>query len=307
MAQIPLNSVLLPVSGSIDENLADLLEDSSKSFDVDGRSFNVENISAALAESIEVEENSEVPTNLDGLTDGFGQFSYSLSREMAVNLKLFAEASIQVNDSILMYQLAFYKDINDDDGYLESRYGAGVELALKISKLDSAAKLNHLPGIAAAVEYSHASVKYHMRTFGLAGNKIYKAIPSAGIVADFGIEAYKEVFSALDKIKDAVNDSSTTVTPRRMTLKIDVSYAESNYHEAMAILWALTQIRDGEKCRDAKKSCPVQSTLTKNTVQGIYEELAGRCSRRRKPNNIAQLKAQNILESFNYSNLLKEE
>ena len=211
----------------------------------------------------------------NGLSDGFQIFAYSLTRDAAVSMSMWAEADIASSDRVVLYHFAWFRDNFAGDRSLDSRCGAGVMLALKVSGLNASTDLS-LPTLAANAQLKQATIQYRLSTFGLSGKAINDAIPSATAIGQFNTESYAALMQSISKIQSSYTASSAdlTVTPRL----ISVSAGKTPLLTTVAVqAYALRQVALGTTCKNAKNGVHQKSALTDSLVQEVYTTLGGSC------------------------------
>ncbi|MGK7931486.1 MAG: hypothetical protein AB4041_08630 [Microcystaceae cyanobacterium] len=143
--------------------------------------------------------------------------------------------------------------------------------------------------------------RYTIETIGLSGPRITDAIPTNLFSGDFNQQSYTEIVNVIQKVKEAYDDSSTTVSPVILGISIPT---EPNlvYIESLARVHALRSIRDGNTCNEAKNSLPNSnlSRISKKIVERTYQTIADGCPvfRMIRPNEEARIRANNLLSQF---------
>lgn len=234
-----------------------------------------------------------------GLTDGWDMFSYSLDRNAAANLNLYASASMSAGDKIVLYQWMWYKDVLGTNGKLIGRCGSGISLALKARNLQANASLS-LPFLAASAQLDTAEVEYRLGTFGISGPTINLAFPIASRVGEFNAQSYAELLSSIDKVQAAGNSATgVTFTPRIVALTADIPNAGMS-RQVMVQAFALKEISNGRKCGGAKSRVPARDASTDGLVEDVYRYVvgAGACKDDIEPNSTIKSKAAADLRTF---------
>ena len=240
------------------------------------------------------------PSNLAGLTDGWGVFSYWVSNSAAASFNLYAAGELSANDKVMVWHQVYYKDIIDVDGYTVMRCGAGVKLVLKVSGVSGDVKAS-LPFLAASAELGHASVELKFNTFGLSGAAISALIPDSTKIGNFNTNGYAEIFKAIDSIRDAVADPSITVSvsPRPIAIGFPTIDSDGVDH-SLAQAYALKFLSQGKKCSVAKAGMPDPQENYSQDVELAYNSIAEKCSRWSSPSDKSKADALERLQRFGF-------
>lgn len=209
------------------------------------------------------------PSDKNGLTDGWQVFAYTLDRNAAVSLNLYASADLAASDKVILYHYIWYKDLTNDDGKLIARCGAGVSLSLKASKLTAETKLN-LPSLAASTQLGLTEVEYKLGTFGISGSAIDNAAPPAGLVGRFDANSYAALISAIDKVQAAGKATDATVKFTPKLVAIPSSTPSSATRNMLIQVSALRHIARGWTCSKSKASIAARDSNTDDLVDQFY-------------------------------------
>jgi hypothetical protein len=231
------------------------------------------------------------------LTDGFQTFAYSLTREAAVSLNFWGSSDLSASDRVVLYQFAWYKDNVEQDGAVGSRCGAGVILALKVSNAKTTLDIT-LPTLAANAQLGQVSIQYKLSTFGLSGNAINAAIPSAAAIGKFDTESYAALMQSITSIQNSYKANATelTVTPRLISAAIPTS--GPGFETTIAIqTFAINQLALGNSCRRAKDSVPDRDGISDGLVSEVYSSLGASCGIL-PPSGAIRQKARDLLARY---------
>lgn len=258
----------------------------------------------AAASDVSQANSITCPTDKNGLTDGWNMFTYSIDRNAAAELNLYAKAEINASDRVVLYHFMFYKDVTHN-GEVIGRCGSGVSLALKISNFKADMSLD-LPIVAANAQLGQATVTYKIGTFGISGKPIDEAAPSAIQVGKFDTQSYAALMSALDKVRAAgTAGTGVTFSPRLVQITIEGSDHTQNLSRVTLIQTvAISQLAKGKKCSSAKAGIPSRSAETDAIVERTYKALmrSSACSAfDAGPNNTEKAKASADLQAYKVS------
>lgn len=257
---------------------------------------------AAAASEVSKANSITCPINKAGLTDGWNMFTYSIDRNAAAQLNLYAKADVSISDRIVLYHFMFYKDITDN-GEIVGRCGSGVSLALKISNFKADMSLD-LPILAANAQLGQATISYKLGTFGISGRPIDEAAPPASQVGKFDTQSYAALMTAIDKVQSAgTAGTGVTFTPRLVqVIQEDGASGESLSRVTLIQTVAIGSVARGDKCSSAKAAVPNRNAETDAIVERTYKAImrSSACSTFDSgPNNSEKSKAMADLLSFN--------
>lgn len=229
---------------------------------------------AAEASDINKTNSISCPTDKAGLTDGWNLFTYSIDRNAAAMLNLYAKADVSASDKIVLYHFMFYKDIIDN-GEVIARCGSGVSLALKISNFKADMSLD-LPILAANAQLGQATIAYRLGTFGLAGSPIDAAAPAASQIGKFDTQSYAALMSAIDKIQAAgTKGTDVKFTPRLVQIIQEGNPATNEGFSRVTLIqsFAIGRLAKGDKCATAKAAVPGRNAETDAIVERTYKAM----------------------------------
>lgn len=216
------------------------------------------------------------PTDKAGLTDGFQNFSYSLTNDQAATLSFWGKGELSASDKVVLYQFAWYKDLIADDGSIAGRCGSGVMLSLRVSNLQGNLSLT-LPTLAATAQLGQSSITYKLGTFGLSGAAIDAAIPNASTVGRFDTDAYAALLQTIAAIQAAYKSPAADfkATPRLIAASYPPQMTVGADLRAVVELLAIRQISKGKSCWDARSYIPNRDQNSDNIVADTYASVAG--------------------------------
>jgi hypothetical protein len=254
----------------------------------------------ASASDIQAVSQITCPPNKTGLTDGWNMFTYSLDKNAAADLNLYAKAEISASDRVVLYHFMWYKEI-EQNGDVIGRCGSGVALALKISNFKSDMSVE-LPMLAANAQLGLASITYKLGTFGLSGQPIDRAAPAASAVGKFDTESYAALMRSVDQIQAAGADGTgVTFTPRLVNIVQPPPSDDGDTRSALIKTLVLGSIAKGTRCRDARALVPSRDTRTDALVDLYYKTFmrSSACSSfDQGPNQSEKNKAASELAAF---------
>ncbi len=231
---------------------------------------------AATARAFDRADSPNPPTCHNGdvscLTDGFTIQDYNLEWDAAVKLGLvLGNVAGNVSKKVFIHDLMFTKP-DVDAGGNPITWGSGVRLVIIASANNSNANFSSLPAIAASAEFKYTEAKFDFRTVGVAGPKITGAIPPA---ASYNIDTHVNLMRAVDKIRDAMADATTVITPRVVSITVlDVPY----FSDRVARMWAWHSLMKGMSCSDAKKALGGGHTPdAEASLESEYRSLTKQC------------------------------
>lgn len=249
-------------------------------------------------ESLEETKDIKCPTDKNGLEDGWIVFSYQVSRQAAIDLNFFVSAELSADDQVSIFYLAWYKEMFDEEDIKIGNCGAGVKLAVKYRGIEGQASVS-LPFLAASGQMNSNSTQVKLKTFGMSGPGVDRAIPSLAGLSNFDVDAYSSLLRAMDSVTSAANsgedEDKIEWTPRWFDL---TSTEDPEVFRFLVGTHVLASIRDQATCRAAKKAIPDDSAITNEITESIYKHITGVCSKRTKPDAVAVTKASELLKKY---------
>jgi len=237
-------------------------------------------------------QSDPAPTDLNGLTDGFESFNFSMTMSAAAKLGIpFLNISGTGDKRVFIQDFMFYKNSTDGCGN-PVKWGAGVRVVISARSLTGSAAFTSLPAVAASTEFRYAESAYRLQTIGISGPKIDAAVPPAG---SYDIEKHVALMKAIDDIRKVARDATTIVTPALITLVVQ---EDEIYVDALSRSMALQYLAAGRSCNDAKKGlADGHSAVADAAVEGVYKELAGSCSNDKVTDLVLLARIQVFLKS----------
>lgn len=137
------------------------------------------------------------PKTMIELTSGLHKFYYMFDarNQMEVDLTGFASGHLGKREKLLVVDYSVFKWVGSGDK--KEKWGVGVRLFLRISKMKKSAFVAKLPLLAATAEFGKAEITYSISTIGITGEKVICAIPPSG---EFNVDGYAKVVNAVDEI-----------------------------------------------------------------------------------------------------------
>jgi hypothetical protein len=262
----------------------------------------LQNSMVALAASdVSVAQTTACPADKAGLTDGFIQTGYSLTRSAAIAMNLFVSAELNANDKAYLYHVMWYKDIKAPAGNVTTRCGSGIMLALKI--VNAGGKISSsLPTFAANAELNLQEVSFKLFTVGLSGDAINNAIPAASRVGKFDADAYAAFLTGLDKVQSSVAANpmvGITFTPTIIAINNGEVANDIQINPAIQAA-AVGAISQGKKCSDTQATIPPSDPSSRAAVAEVYKAWMGEtaCSMNLAPDSIVKASAKNVLTTY---------
>ena len=212
------------------------------------------------------------PTGIRGLTGGFNVFDYQLTSEAAFTLGVIGIGEFNSSGSkeYYIYDHIWYKNDKDCAGN-DIVYGAGVRLVVSVKRLSADLKLSGLSAIAASAEMKTAEVSVNFKTLGISGSKIDEVgIPTSG---PYNIEKHIEYMQKIDAIRNAVRDTSTTVTPEIVSISL---VDQTPLIRGLVISHGIRMIIDGRNYIYALSKIPQATDFAKETLKSTYMKLIKR-------------------------------
>lgn len=238
------------------------------------------------------------PQDLAGLTDGWEVFTSQISNKAAASLNYFVEADLSDDDQVILYNFVYYKDIFGPGIKVAYRCGAGVMLALKVSRTDGKASLS-LPFLAASAELGHAKVEFRMKTIGVSGAEINKIVPDAQRIGAFDTKGYAETFSTINKLRDVVakGGAGVTVVPRPLAISFQ-TVDPTKVDIGLARVHALKSILSKHSCSKSQDQLPGTNEILEKEVEIVYYAVTGNCGSWSSPDDSEAQKAATLLTRF---------
>jgi hypothetical protein len=235
------------------------------------------------------------PVGIAGLTSGWRLDSYQLTVAAALSVGVISagEASTNQGKEIHVYDFMYVKDDRDCSNNLVT-WGAGVRLVITVKKLDVSISVSGLAAFAASAQLQKAEVSVKMEVVGLSGSKIAAAAPSAG---PYDVVRHSEFMTAIDKIKQLAYDSSTTVTPQKISMQIIDTYI---FMQALIFNHAIVNIVNKKNYEYALSKLKTPSLQNVELLKGAYKTLVGRAD----GTDISQLEALNVREYLRKADII---
>jgi len=226
----------------------------------------------ASASDIQTVSQMTCPPTKAGLTDGWSVFTYSLDRNAAAGLNLYAKAEVSASDRVVLYHFMWHKEI-EQNGELIARCGSGVSLALKISNFKADMSVD-LPMLAANAQLGLASITYKLGTFGVSGQPIDQVAPAASAVGKFNTESYAALMKAVDGVQAAgTAGTNVTFTPRLVNVVQLAPLDDGETRTALIKTLVLGGIAKGTRCKDARAMVPSRDASSDALVDRFYKSL----------------------------------
>lgn len=157
------------------------------------------------------------PVRMTDLTGGLQKFFYKFTANSSVDLELFGYGGGKLGKKEVLLIVDFVQFKNVDCSGESVRFGVGARLFLNIKSFKSSININKLPMLAAAAEFDKATVTYNISTIGIVGDKVLDALPTG---AEFNVESYAKVVSAVDQIIRLAKDNTTGVNIEPQVLPV---------------------------------------------------------------------------------------
>lgn len=270
----------LPISGSPSVVLADL----STLKDV------IELQSEDLLRQVD-SKKLELPSTLEQL-DRETVDIIDLSVDTALALKIpFGATDNKLQRRIYIQEYKKYRELTEGDQVIHT--GIAIRWVVNILKLNNNADLSSLPLVTASAEFNNLKASVRFEVVGLSSPDITNYLPSN---VDLKTETYVTLKNAFEKIKSKIWDKDTQVHPTVLGMFGNVKTpATDRLADAIGITYALNKIKEGKTLARALGSLGVSSSLNKELITSVYQELLGTDSLETEPSDEVVEKVKELL------------
>jgi len=200
-------------------------------------------------------------------------FSY-ISEDTSSRLKLASimDSSGKLNSINIVRDISLYTDVaegNAGNKVIETRYGVGLRLILRISNIEFGTKINYAT-IGAASELGHANVEYEISGIGLNDPSILKDFPGPQDITETTMAEINDAFNKLVTKLATMNVSLMKPQPYRIRIydpeKFDATM------NAQAAVFAIRHIAEREKLGTAIEAAKIAG-LSEEIIKATYLRL----------------------------------
>ena len=205
---------------------------------------------------------------------GVEDFQISTSADFSSELKISAIADVSgsFNSITLIRNITQFVDISENrpqnSHVIETRYGVGLRLMIKLSNIEFGTDIN-IATVGAASELSLANVEYEISGFGFAGLDLLDDLPGPQNITQ---ETVSDLTKFFDDIKAKLSQMDVaTLKPRAYKVRVNEPERIDPLLEAQSVVFAVRQIRD-QKRRDDSVRKAVSLGLNKELVAETYQD-----------------------------------
>jgi hypothetical protein len=276
-------SIYIPFSGSTASFITNL--DHVKEV-IDVKSENV----------IKLVENNQIqlPTSLQQLDrEKIDIIDISVDAALALSIS-FGATDNKISRRVFIQEYKKYKEITSNDEVLH--YGISIRWIVNIKKLNSSANISSLPMVTASAQFNNLSASVSFEVVGISSSLITPLMPTN---VDLKSDTYVDLKNAFEEIKGKIWDTSTTITPSVLGIFGSVrSDDEKIFNDAVAITYALNNIKRGRNLNRALADVASKSDSVKEIVKSTYEEITKTSDLNVDPSDSAKNKAKQILNNL---------
>ena len=193
---------------------------------------------------------------------------YSItSADFSSDLKIAAVAEIDTNFNsvVLTRDIAWFLDTNENcpenSQVIETRYGVGIRLLIKLSNVEFGTDVN-FGAVGAISELNLANVEYSISGIGFADKALLELLPGP---QDINQDTIDQLNKSLNKIKTHLSEMDVnSLNPQPYKIRVMESEKVDPTIEAQAFVLSARQIRDRMKLNE---------TINKANKSGINEKL----------------------------------
>jgi len=215
-----------------------------------------------------------------------------LSVDTALALKIpFGATDNKLQRRIYIQEYKKFRELVQGDQVIHT--GIAIRWVVNILKLNNSADLSSLPMVTASAEFNNLKASVRFEVVGLSSPDITAYLPSN---VDLKTETYVSLKNAFEKIKSKIWDKDTHVTPTVLGIFGNVKEPQSGrLADAVCIHFALTKLREGKSLAKALGALGGRSTLNKELLASIYQEMLGTDSLEAEPSEEVVEKVKELL------------
>jgi hypothetical protein len=201
--------------------------------------------------------------------------SSEVSLDFSSNLKLSAlvDTSAKFNTQTMTKELTMYMDVSKGAApgskVIETRYGIGVRITLRITQVEFGTKLNY--GVIGAVsELGHANVEYEISGMGIVDTSILKDLPGPQVISQNTMKDIETAFEAIQQKLAAMD--VTMLEPQPFMIRVPEASEVDPTMDAQAVVFAYKKMADQETLKDAINQASAIG-IKQEVIKTVYKKL----------------------------------
>ncbi|AXY73752.1 hypothetical protein D3H65_07075 [Paraflavitalea soli] len=189
-------------------------------------------------------------TDAKTLDDTFSEVSTDFSSSL--KLASIADTSGKFNTITITRNISMYMDVHDNPApgskVVETRYGVGLRLSLRISGIEFGTKINYAT-IGAASEMGHASVEYEIVGMGFSDAAMLKDFPGP---QDINQDTMTQINTAFNTLKNKLFTMDVSAfQPQPYMIRVNEPEKVDNTLAAQGFVFSMRQIADRNRLGEA--------------------------------------------------------
>ena len=223
-------------------------------------------------------------------------FSF-VSTDFSSSLKLSSiiDISGKFNTINITRDICFYADVSSNpvpgSKVIETRYGVGLRLTLRISQVEFGTTINYA-NIGAASQLGHAFVEYEIAGLGVSDPNLLKEFPGPREINE---ESMASINAAFNNLKNKIAELPTSkMQPQPFMIRVNEPDKVDPTLKAQAYVFGMRKLADKARLRTAMKEAEALG-IKKEVMQAIYKERCNITSEEDKPSNDQKNKAEKWL------------
>jgi len=196
------------------------------------------------------------------LKEDFSEVSLNFSSSLKIASTI--DASGKFNTVTLNRSIASYSDVSDNgfegSKVIETRYGIGIRLKLKISNIAIGTEVN-FSSIGAVSELGHANVEYEISGIGISDPDFLKELPGPINISQ---NSMNDINKAFNKLKDKISEMDVSkLNPQPYRIRVNEPEKIDPTLKAQATVFSIGKVANRTKLADA---------INEGTELGINKE-----------------------------------
>lgn len=201
--------------------------------------------------------------------------SFEISANYSSEIKVAAmvNTSAEFNTYTLGRRIVHYMDISDNitlgSKVLETRYGIGIRVIIKISGVEFGTDVS-LSGVGAIAELNLGNVEYEISGIGISDNDLITLLP---VPQNINQDTFSEINDTIQSLKDKIAAmDATKFEPQALRIRIEEPENADPTLNAQAEVLAYRFIKEKEKLNDTLIKAK-QLGLPEESIKVVYAKL----------------------------------
>jgi hypothetical protein len=204
--------------------------------------------------------------------DSFKQVSVDFSGSLQVAAVF--NSNVNFNTITIIRDVALYSDISSNEGgdkIIETRYGIGVRLILKVSDIEFGTEINY-GTVGAASEFRHANVEYEISGIGINEPTILAELPNPQDINQDTIEeingTFKKILKKLSKL------DMSKLRPQPFMIRVNEPEKVDPTLHAQAFVLAMNKVANRARLKDVLSEVSMTG-IPSEIITNTYKEEFG--------------------------------